>query len=127
MCCWDWQTEAKELTTEGRLDCIVKAKAGWQATGLQAEAGQAYDFAGLGKWKIDSQTEVNADGDGVGQGKLVGVWLTGYQLSKPFELGTRGKFVAPQKGLLFVRCRDAWTNLEDNQGQMKLYLRKSKE
>ena len=126
LCCWDWQAEAKELTAEGRLDCIVKAKAGWQATGLQAEAGQVYDFAGLGKWKIDPQTEMNADGDGVGQGTLVGVWLSDYQLSKPFELGTRGKFIAPQKGHLFVRCRDAWTNLEDNQGQVRLYLRKSK-
>ena len=55
------------------------------------------------------------------------MWLTGYQLSKSFELGTRGKFIAPQKGQLFVRCRDAWTNLEDNQGQVKLYLQKSKE
>ena len=127
LCCWDWQTKAKELTAVDRLDCIVKAQAGWQATGLQAEAGQAYDFAGLGQWKIDSQTEVNADGDGVGQGTLVGVWLSDYQLSEPFELGTRGKFTAPKKGLLFVRCRDAWTNLEDNQGQVRLYLRKSKE
>ena len=127
LCCWDWQAEVKELTAENRLDCKVNARAGWQATGLLAEAGQVYDFAGLGKWKIDPQTEVNADGDGVGQGALVGVWLTGYQLSKPFELGTRGKFIAPQKGQLFVRCRDAWTNLEDNQGQVRLYLRKSKE
>ena len=127
LCRWDWQTEAKGLTAEGQLDCNVKARAGWQATGLLAEAGQAYDFASRGQWKIDSQTEVSADGDGAGQGALIGAWLNDYQLSKPFELGARGRFVAAQDGELFVRCRDAWENLSNNAGQVKLYLRKSKE
>ena len=48
-------------------------------------------------------------------------------MSDPFALGTRGKFVAAEKAELFVRCRDAWTNLGDNEGSVKLFLRKSKE
>ena len=91
------------------------------------EQGQSYDFACRGQWKIDAQAQTNADGNGAGQGGLVGVWLTGYQLSEPFKLGTRGKLVAPKEAQLFVRCYDAWTSLEDNEGRVKLFLRKSKE
>ena len=127
LCSWDWRTPAKELTATNRLDCEVKAHAGWQATGLLVEPGQAYDFACRGQWKIDAETQVDADGDGAGQGALVGVWMSGYQLSEPFALGTRGKFVADQKAQLFVRCRDAWTSLGDNKGSVKLFLRKAKE
>ena len=127
LCSWDWKTVAKELTGTSRLDCEVKARAGWQATGLLAEPGQAYSFACSGQWKIDVQNQMNADGDKAGQGALVGVWLSDYRLSEPFAMGARGKFVAQQKAQLFVRCRDAWTSLGDNEGSVKLVLRKAKE
>ena len=122
LCSWDWKTTFKKLTATDRLDCGIKARAGWQATGLLAESGQAYDFACQGQWKIDSQTQTDAGGDGAGQGALVGVWLAGYQLSEPFALGTRGKFVAPKEAQLFVRCRDAWTSLGDNEGSGEVVL-----
>lgn len=127
LCSWDWKTMSKKLTATDRLDCPVKARAGWQATGLLAESGQSYEFACRGQWKIDARDQLNADGDGAGQGALVGVWLSGYQLSEPFALGTRGKFVAPQEAQLFVRCGDAWTSLGDNEGSVKLFVRKSRE
>ena len=127
LCSWDWKTTPKKLTATDRLDCKIKARAGWQATGLLAEPGQTYDFACHGRWKIDAQTEVNANGDGAGQGALVGIWLSGYQLSEPFAFGARGKLVANKKAQLFVRCRDTWTNLGDNKGSVKLYLQKSNE
>ena len=126
LCSWDWKTKPKELAAADRIDCMVRAQAGWQATGLLAEPGQAYDFASRGQWSIGSPSKLDADGDEAGQGALVGVWLDDYQLSEPFALGTRGKFVAKQKGQLFVRCRDAWTKLDDNKGHVKLYLRKAK-
>ena len=118
---------AQDLTATDRLDCEVKARAGWQASGLLAEPGQAYSFACSGQWKIDGQSQLSADGDSAGQGRLVGVWLSDYQLSEPFELGTQGNFVAPRKAQLFVRCRDAWTSLADNTGSVKLSLKKSKD
>ena len=126
LCSWDWKTIPKKLKATDRLDCEVKARAGWQATGLLSEPGQSYDFACRGQWKIDAQAQTTADGDGAGQGALVGVWLSDFQLSEPFRLGTRGKLVAPKEAQLFVRCRDAWTNLGDNEGRVKLFLRKSR-
>ena len=125
LCSWDWKTVAKKLPATGRLDCVIEARAGWQATGLLAEPGQGYSFACRGQWKIDDRALLNADGDGAGQGRLVGAWLADYQLSQPFELGTRGTFVAPRKAQLFVRCRDVWTSLGDNEGSVKLLLRKT--
>ena len=126
LCSWDWETVAKKLSTTDSLNCEIKARAGWQATGLLAGQGQAYEFTCSDQWRIDANVKLNADGDKAGQGRLVGVWLADYQLGEPFELGARGKLVASKRAQLFVRCRDAWTSLGDNQGSVKLTLRKSK-
>ena len=126
-CSWDWKTTPKKLTASDQLDCEVKARAGWQATGLLAEPGQAYDFDCHGQWRVNAQTQTNADGDGAGQGTLVGVWMSGLKLGEPFTLGTQGKLVAPKEAQLFVRCHDAWTSLADNTGSVKLSLKKSKD
>ena len=109
LCSWDWKTTPKKLTASDQLDCEVKARAGWQATGLLAEPGQTYDFDCHGQWRVNAQTQTNADGDGAGQGTLVGAWLSGFKLGEPFELGTQGKLVAPQGGSSFrslPRCLD---------------------
>ena len=45
--------------------------------------------------------------------------------SDPFELGEKGTFVGPSEGQLFVRCRDEWTRLADNKGDITLYVRRS--
>lgn len=123
LCAWDWRARAKPLTPGNRIKHTIKAKAGWQATKLKAEKGKKYDLIAEGEWQTGPDLPVDANGDAAGRGKLIGVILSDFQLSDPFELGQKGSFVAPANGQLFVRCRDDWTQLSDNDGMIKLHLR----
>jgi hypothetical protein len=46
-----------------------------------------------------------------------------YKLSEPIELGAYGTFTPPSEGHLFLRCRDAWGALADNQGKINFLIR----
>ena len=71
---------------------------------------------------------LSADGDGSGAGRLVGALLTqdestgAFRLSEPFDLGRQGTWTARAPGQLYVRCRDAWHELADNEGSITLTL-----
>ena len=119
---WDWKTRFRPLRIGARRTVTVKAKAGWQATGVKVQAGEGYRYRAAGTWKIDSLEAVTADGRPDGQGRLVGVLFQNFQLSEPFELGAEGTWTAPASGQLFVRCRDAWSQLGDNSGSVVLTI-----
>ena len=126
LCSWEWKP-CSNLSSNKKLKQEVEAKRGWQATKLQTRAEVSYDYAGMGKWKLTAgNEELSADGDGSGRGQLIGAILKDYQLGEPFELGQKGSFVAPTDGQLYVRCRDKWTALQDNQGEITLHLRRTK-
>jgi hypothetical protein len=44
--------------------------------------------------------------------------MSDYELSEPFELGQSGSFKAPADGKLYLRCRDRWSELGDNDGSV---------
>jgi hypothetical protein len=48
--------------------------------------------------------------------------LSDYSLGKPFEIGAGGSFVADQTGQLYLRCRDDWHQLVDNDGGVSVRL-----
>lgn len=125
LCVWDWKTKASKLSPAKLLKKVVKAKAGWQATKLSVVKGTSYDFIAEGSWKTNAVLETNADGESEGGGRLVAAVFNDYQLGEPFELGTRGAFVAESDGQLFVRCREDWTSLSDNDGTIALHLRRT--
>jgi len=84
----------------------VMARKGWQATKIKLVEGQAYDFAAKGTWKLSADGEpVSADGaDGTnGQGQLVGAIFNAYELSEPFALGEKGRFVAQSEMTVYLR------------------------
>jgi len=125
LCAWEWK-KCSNLSSNNNLKQIVKPQRGWQATKLEAREGVSYDFAAKGNWKItEGGNEMTADGDGQGRGKLIGVLLSEYELGEPFELGEIGSFVAKSEGQLYVRCRDEWTGLQDNTGEVTLHLRRT--
>ena len=126
LCAWDWRTKAANITSDQRLKKIVKAKKGWQATKLKTRSGVKYQFVTQGKWATSSRSdEIDADGHPDGSGKMIGmVFDNNLKIGKPFELGTKGTFVA-EEGQLFVRCRDDWNRLSDNDGQVTLYVRRA--
>ena len=129
LCKWDWKTKPTALKSKATSKNAVMARKGWQATKIKLVEGQAYDFAAKGTWKLSADGEpVSADGaDGTnGQGQLVGAIFNAYELSEPFALGEKGRFVAQSDGQLFLRCNDNWNELADNSDQMTVYLRLSK-
>ncbi|MDG1874727.1 MAG: hypothetical protein P8J27_12500 [Mariniblastus sp.] len=125
LCAWEWK-KCANISSDNNLKQVVKADHGWQATKLKVREGVSYDAATKGNWKITAGgNEMTARGDDQGRGKLIGVILTGFELGEPFDLGTRGSFVAKTEGQLYVRCRDEWTGLEDNSGEVTMYLRRT--
>ena len=125
LCAWDWKTKATNLTSNGRMKEEIEAQSGWQATRLLVRPGVSYDYVAQGEWTVDPATTVDAAGAADGRGRLVAAIFADYQLGEPFELGPRGTFVAPTEGQLMVRCRDGWTSLADNEGELTLHLRRT--
>ena len=124
LCAWQWDRPFSRLNGSRQLKIKVKARYGWQASGLVLEKGKAYDIAAVGKWSLTAEKdEVTARGDDRGNGSLMGVIFNDYKLSPEFELGERASFPAPQDGLLFVRCKDSFNSLHDNSGELDVYMR----
>ncbi len=129
LCKWDWKTKPSELKPKATSKNAVMARKGWQATKVQLVKGQSYDFAAKGTWKLSEDGEaVSANGaeGGDGEGRLIGAIFNAFELSEPFKLGERGRFVAKFDGQLFLRCDDRWNELADNSDQLAVYLRLSK-
>ena len=125
LCVWDWKSKPRKLSKTAKTKVVVDAQAGWQATKLKVTHTTAYDFAAQGNWKTDPQIETDADGTSDGSGRLEAVIYNDFELSEPFDLGKRGSFTASQDGHLFVRCKDAWTDLSNNDGQISVFFRRA--
>ncbi len=129
LCKWDWKTRPSKLSSKATSKNGVMARKGWQATKIQVVEGQSYDFAAKGTWQLSEEGDsVSADGaeDGSGHGRLIGAIFNAYELSEPFDLGKKGRFVAPTDGQLYLRTDDRWNEIADNSGQLTVYFRLSK-
>ena len=127
LCVWDWNSKPKKLKNKSaRTKVEVRAQAGWQATKLTVTKGDSYEFAAQGKWKTDAETEVDADGNADGNGALEAVVFNDFSLSDPITLGKRGSFTAPSDGHLFIRCKDDWTDLSNNDGKLSVFFKRTK-
>lgn len=124
LCAWQWGRKFAPLTGDRRAKTNVTSKYGWQASNLRVKAGETYEIASTGSWKIAAGgSEVTGDGDDSGRGKLLGVVFSDYKLSEPIEIGVRGKFTAASDGDLYLRCRDEWNRLADNAGELTVHMR----
>jgi hypothetical protein len=119
LCAWDWQRRFHTLEERPKVKGQCRANRGWQASGLSVTSGDSYAFRADGKWGVRATSEhTTADGHADGHGRLTGIVLDDFQLSRPFPLGARGNFVAPATGKLYLRCHDAWNQLSDNSGDV---------
>ena len=126
LCKWDWKIKPAELGSEDVVKATVMARKGWQASRAKLVEGMKYDVAAKGEWLLEPDGEpITADGLN-GEGKLIGTIMNNYKLSEPFEISAKGSFVAPSDGQLYMRCEDRWNELADNSGNLKIYLRISK-
>ena len=126
LCAWDWNVKCSNLSSSGRISHKTKALRGWQATKLLVRPGVSYDYVAQGKWRVDVGDEVTANGRPDGTGRLVGmVFSKDFRQGQPFELGERGQCTSQIEGQLYVRCRDDWTELSDNDGELTLHIRRT--
>lgn len=126
LCVWDWNTAAKKLGASGHAKAKVLAGAGWQATRVWINQGDSYDHVAEGSWGIGKGSEeLSPDGNSDGEGELIGALLNDFQLSEPFVLGQKKTWIATGEGQLYLRCRDAWTELEDNLGELSVAIRRT--
>ena len=124
LCTWDWDQKPRKIPAGKRAKWTVDAQKGWQTTPVFLEAGVSYDIAAQGEWKTGAdQQPINAQGNQDGDGRLVCAIFKDYELSDVIELGTLTTFTPKTSGQLVFRCREKWTRLEDNSGELTVYIR----
>ncbi len=125
---WPWKARFRPLKGDsGRVTAAIRARAGWQASGLRVERGATYEAAADGTWRTAAAGEpVTADGSGTGRGRLTAVVFRDaeFALEEPFHVGVAKRFTAAADGQLFLRCADDWTGLADNDGEVEVTLRR---
>jgi hypothetical protein len=125
LCHWDWGQQFRDGFEWDAPQATVAAARGYQPSGLSVMGGQRWMYRTVGEWGTSETAPlVDADGNRRGEGRLMGVVLNNYRLSQPFALGSRGEFVAPVGGDLYLRCRDEWNRLADNRGQVEVWLKR---
>ncbi|NIN76710.1 MAG: hypothetical protein GTO26_02680 [Planctomycetales bacterium] len=124
LCSWDWEARFLPLAAKPK-SVKISARRGWQPSKASLTAGQKYDYSAKGKWSTGSGEPVDAKGHQDGRGRLMGVLMKDFQLGEPFELGVYGTFTAPADGHLYLRCRDDWHEIEDNQDHIFVRLKGS--
>ena len=126
LCSWDWKRKFRRLEGRSAISAKVQARRGWQPSGAIVAAGQTFEVRATGQWRTEEKgTPVDGAGADDGAGRLMGVVLDGMELGEPFDLGAVGEFEAPASGKLYLRCRDAWGALADNDGTISVKLKAS--
>jgi hypothetical protein len=88
----------------------------------------AYEVEVSGTWRTaPPAAAVGATGAADGHGRLVGVVFRDYALGAEVPVEPGRPFVAPDSGDLYLRCRDDWTQLGDNSGQLSVTFRRAGE
>ena len=127
LCAWDWDKRVRCLAGSRPVRARVAAARGYQASGLLVAAGQSYAYEATGSWTANAQAgSTSADGGAQDFGRLEAVVMRDYQLSEPILLGRDGTFPAPCDGQLYLRCRDNWNQLGDNDGSVVVAFSRAK-
>lgn len=124
---WDWKSKFRSPRSASIVTSRISAKGGWQASRCNVREGLIYEYSAAGKWKLKKDGDsISADGDSDGTGKMIGAIFdsSDYVLGEPFELGAFGRWTAPATGKLFLRCREAWNEIDDgNSGTMAVRIK----
>jgi hypothetical protein len=127
LCAWDWDKRVRCLAGSRPMRARVAAARGYQASGLLVTAGQSFAYDTSGSWTTDAQAgPTSADGGPQDLGRLEAVVMRDYQLTEPVLLGQHGTFQAPCDGQLYLRCRDDWSRLGDNDGSIVVTFSRAK-
>ncbi len=128
LCSWDWGKKFAVVRGSVGPTSKIVAERGWQATQATLVENTEYEYSATGSWQIAADgSKFTAEGDSDGNGRLVGVLMSGFVLSEPFNLGATGTFKCPINGNLYVRCQDKWNELADNKGFVTFKIKAKKE
>ena len=123
---WPWQAKFQRLADAAETKVNVKAKAGWQPARVLVESGDRFEIIADGTWKIAAAGQpLDADGEADGRGRLVAAVFADYSLTPEIPLGAKATLKPPAAGQLFLRCTDAWTELGDNDGEIRVTIRRA--
>lgn len=123
LCYWEWPEFVAADAVPSAVSVAILAARGWQATGLRVVSGQTYTYDAEGVWSTGgSNVMTDAGGLTDQSGQLVAIILRDFQLTEEFPLGSRGLFVPPSDGWLFLRCRDKWSSVGDNFGEVMVRI-----
>ena len=122
---WPWKAKQRKLAPGGVGRAKVKGAAGWQASGVEVEAGAVYVITAEGTCQMAADAEpTGPEGDAAGRGRLTGALYADFTLSPEIPLGSHTSWIAPADGLLMLRAADAWTELADNDGTLSITIRR---
>jgi hypothetical protein len=122
---WPWKAKQRKLAPGGLGRAKVKGAAGWQASGVEVEAGAVYVITAEGTCRLATDAEpTGPEGDAAGRGRLSGALYADFTLSPEIPLGSHSSWIAPADGLLMLRAADAWTELADNDGTLSITIRR---
>jgi hypothetical protein len=112
---WDWKAKFRFPRNATPVTGFVNAKGGWQPSRCNVKKDTAYEYSANGVWRFQTEGDLlDADGVDAGKGKLIGVIFDAdYKLSEPFELGAYGSWTAPASGQLYLRCKQPWNEIND--------------
>jgi hypothetical protein len=154
LCAFDWKKKFISLRGTTPLTSKVLADHGYQPSQAIVDMNEEYEYTTTGTWQLgkdsaleatpapstgssasksagaatasSQNTRVTAHGDANGRGRLEGVILHDFQLSKPFELDAKGTLKPPENGQLWLRCHDNWNELADNKGSVTFKIKLKK-
>ncbi|MEN9666969.1 MAG: hypothetical protein RLZZ326_3332 [Planctomycetota bacterium] len=122
---WPWKAKQRKLAPGGVGRAKVKGAAGWQASGVEVEAGAVYVITAEGTCRLATDAEpTSPEGDAAGRGRLTGALYADFTLSPQIPLGSHTSWIAPADGLLMLRAADDWTELADNDGTLSITIRR---
>ncbi len=123
LCSWNWKTKFRVPSSKTKLLAKIRAESGWQASRAKVFSGDTYSLETKGNWTLSKDGELlTANGEASGEGQLVGIIFDDYELSDSFEIGENESFTVPRDGQLFLRCRDKWGELADNNGVIEVRI-----
>ena len=123
LCSWDWKSKSAAPDPVARA-ARSRPVAGGKCARVKLKAGETYTYEASGDWSCSPDgPDLTCDGDETGSGRLVGCLYQEFTLTEEFDLGVTGTFTAPAEGTLYLRCRDAWGSVADNQGSVTFKMR----
>jgi len=127
LCAWEWDKRWRCSRGGRHVGTRVEAARGYQASGLLVKQTVPVEVCTRGQWKTAARaSNTGAAGSPRGFGQLEGIVLSEYRLSHPFPIGDRSTFHPPCDGQLYLRCRDHWNSLADNEGSLVVSLRSAR-